>query len=303
MTVPPPVIAANRAQLAALVATNFLGINTPAIMATEAHYMEMWAQDAAAMYGYAASSAVAAQLSPLTPPVDNTNPGAIGAQAAAVSQATGSSAQAAGLNGLLGNLQSALGSLSNNPISSILSGQGSLGELHTAIAGFLSVPAVTNTINDLDVTASWNVAMMTATFPLLGHFIAGAPAGVSLFSSDVTPLGAGLGSAGLGSGTVLAGAVGQAGAGGVGEASVLAGMGSASSVGGLSVPAAWSAATPAATGATLAGAGWTAPVEEGGMTALPAGMPVAGAGGRAGYGFGAPRYGVKPRVMPQQVLV
>ncbi|WP_157011552.1 PPE family protein, partial [Mycobacterium celatum] len=32
-TVPPPVIAANRAQLAALVATNILGQNTPAIMA------------------------------------------------------------------------------------------------------------------------------------------------------------------------------------------------------------------------------------------------------------------------------
>ncbi|MBV9353536.1 MAG: PPE family protein, partial [Mycobacterium sp.] len=38
MTVPPPVIAANRAQLAALVATNFLGQNTPAIAATEAQY-------------------------------------------------------------------------------------------------------------------------------------------------------------------------------------------------------------------------------------------------------------------------
>jgi PPE-repeat protein len=49
MTVPPPVIAANRSLLAALVATNFLGQNTPAIAATEAHYAEMWAQDAAAM--------------------------------------------------------------------------------------------------------------------------------------------------------------------------------------------------------------------------------------------------------------
>ena len=67
-TVPPPVIAANRAQLAALVATNFLGINTPAIMATEAHYAEMWAQDAAAMYTYAASSASAGTLTPMTPP-------------------------------------------------------------------------------------------------------------------------------------------------------------------------------------------------------------------------------------------
>ena len=38
MTVPPPVIAANRAQLMALVATNFFGQNTPAIAATEAQY-------------------------------------------------------------------------------------------------------------------------------------------------------------------------------------------------------------------------------------------------------------------------
>ena len=59
MTVPPPVIAANRALLAALVATNFFGQNTPAIMMTEALYAEMWAQDAAAMYGYAGASAAA----------------------------------------------------------------------------------------------------------------------------------------------------------------------------------------------------------------------------------------------------
>ena len=33
--------------------------------------------------------------------------------------------------------------------------------------------------------------MMTATLPLLGHFLAGAPFGALI--SDVTPLGAGLG--------------------------------------------------------------------------------------------------------------
>ncbi len=41
MTAPPPVIAANGSLLAALVATNFLGQNTPAIAATEIHYAEM----------------------------------------------------------------------------------------------------------------------------------------------------------------------------------------------------------------------------------------------------------------------
>ena len=50
-TVPPPVIAANRSLLMALIATNIFGQNTPAIATTEAQYAEMWAQDAAAMYG------------------------------------------------------------------------------------------------------------------------------------------------------------------------------------------------------------------------------------------------------------
>lgn len=67
-TVPPPVIAVNRAQLCSLIATNVLGQNTPAIAATEAEYMEMWAQDARAMYVYAGSSAAASQLPPFTEP-------------------------------------------------------------------------------------------------------------------------------------------------------------------------------------------------------------------------------------------
>jgi PPE-repeat protein len=60
MTVPPPTVVANRIRLATLIATNFLGQNTPAVAATEAEYGEMWAQDAAAMYNYAVSSATAA---------------------------------------------------------------------------------------------------------------------------------------------------------------------------------------------------------------------------------------------------
>jgi PPE-repeat protein len=65
-TVPPAVIAENRALLMSLVATNILGQNTPAIAATEAHYAEMWAQDATAMYGYAGASAAASTFSPFT---------------------------------------------------------------------------------------------------------------------------------------------------------------------------------------------------------------------------------------------
>lgn len=72
MTVPPAVIAANRTQLATLIATNFLGTNTPAIAATEAHYSEMWAQDATAMYDYATNAAAATQLPTFTAPAPNT---------------------------------------------------------------------------------------------------------------------------------------------------------------------------------------------------------------------------------------
>jgi PPE-repeat protein len=92
MTVPPALVAANRAQLMALIATNFLGINTPAIMVTEAHYGEMWAQDAAAMYGYAASSAAASTLAPFTSPKSATSPAGMTGQSAAMTQAAGTSA-------------------------------------------------------------------------------------------------------------------------------------------------------------------------------------------------------------------
>jgi PPE-repeat protein len=90
--VPPWVIAANRAQLMALLHTNIFGQNTPAIMATEAHYAEMWAQDAAAMYGYAGVSASATMLTPFTPPPQTTSRGVRGDQTAALAKAAGTSA-------------------------------------------------------------------------------------------------------------------------------------------------------------------------------------------------------------------
>jgi PPE-repeat protein len=92
--VPPPVIAANRALLQALVATNLFGQNTPAIAATEILYAEMWAQDATAMYGYAGASGSATTLAPFGPAPQTTNgaSAATGAQAAAT-QATSAAAQ------------------------------------------------------------------------------------------------------------------------------------------------------------------------------------------------------------------
>jgi hypothetical protein len=36
---------------------------------------------------------------------------------------------------------------------------------------------------------------------------------------------------------------------------------------------------------------------------MPAGVPSVASAGRPGYGFGAPRYGVKPTVMPKPTVV
>jgi PPE-repeat protein len=292
-TIPPAVVYANRAQLAALVATNILGQNTPAILANEAMYAEFWAQDAAAMYGYsAAASAASSSLTPLTDPTENTNPAGQGQQASAVGQAVGSNGTSSTLNNALSGTQNAASSLANPAASAA---QDTPASILSAINGLIGSPIVANGIYNIGVTLAWNTAMMTATLPLLGHFIGGAPFGFVM--GDATPLGAG-----LGFGTTLAGATGPAGG-----AAMMAGMGEASTVGGLSVPAGWSAATPAAaTDATLAGSGWTAPVEEGaGMGGAPGGiMPgMASAGGKAGYGLAGPRYGVKPKVMPKQVFV
>lgn len=89
--IPPVVITANRVELASLIATNILGQNTPAIAATEADYSEMWAQDAAAMYGYAGSSAAATKLNPFTPPPP-INPTHLAAPAATIGQLDNTSA-------------------------------------------------------------------------------------------------------------------------------------------------------------------------------------------------------------------
>ncbi|UMB69569.1 PPE family protein, SVP subgroup [Mycobacterium paraterrae] len=67
-TVPPPVVAANRQLLVALIAGNLFGQNSAAIAQAEAQYAHMWVQDAVAMYQYAAESADAAALTPFSSP-------------------------------------------------------------------------------------------------------------------------------------------------------------------------------------------------------------------------------------------
>ena len=84
--VPPPLIAANRAELAQAVQTNVLGLNNNVIAQLEAQYAEFWSQNASALYNYAASSAAATKISSFTEAPAIANPAA--ALSSAASSAT-----------------------------------------------------------------------------------------------------------------------------------------------------------------------------------------------------------------------
>lgn len=160
MAVPPPVIAANRALLMALIATNFFGQNTPAIAATDANYAEMWAQDAAAMYGYADSSATATILTPFSEPPQTTSPAAQDGQATSVAQAVGSvtGARAVALPQPISSLLSPVSTSTagaSTTVPSVLSILGTLASFPSLIgsSGFSSFAGTqnlyTNTTNGL----------------------------------------------------------------------------------------------------------------------------------------------------------
>lgn len=84
----PSLVAANRARLAMLLATNFFGVNYPAIAETEAEYQAMWVNNSAAMIRYAATSASAVQPPTFTPPPPVTNPAGVTIQTTLVPATT-----------------------------------------------------------------------------------------------------------------------------------------------------------------------------------------------------------------------
>lgn len=290
-TVPPPVIAANRSLLATLVATNFLGINAPAIAATEAQYAEMWVQDATMMATYQAASAAAGTLQPPTPLTSSTNPAAAAAidNSALVGNATNGTAQA-----LVAPVQSAADLIPGYTTPPIPASA----NLLQSIDGFLGTPSVFNAINGAVNTGAWFTMNAIPTGVSLGHTLAAAAPAAAV--GDVAPAGAlGITEGAMVSSVAPAGGLGAAASASVGEASA---------VGGLSVPASWSAAAPAASvasaAAPLEGSGWTVASEAAQPVSAMPGMPgmAAAAKGAGAYGSG-PRYGFKPIVMPKQVVV
>jgi hypothetical protein len=99
---------------------------------------------------------------------------------------------------------------------------------------------------------------------------------------------------------------GMAGIGGMGAMPMAAGVGQATMVGKLSVPPSWAGTvTPVAgtSAASVETVGWTAAAPAAGTGGIIPGMPGMAGAARNSAGFGAPRYGVKPIVMPKPTAV
>jgi PPE-repeat protein len=292
MTVPPPTITVNRAQLASLVATNTFGQNTPAIAATETQYGEMWAQDAAAMYGYAANSAAASQVTPFTEAPQVANAAGSAGQSGAVAQAAGTAAGNAQTS-LMGLVSQALQSLASPAASSTTSGSGLSGLLSTLLSdlGLTSTTATSGT-SALSGVGSGLLQDYLYLPAFFGAFVAidalsplismaettapvAAPGDLSGGGADGAAGGADAGGGPSGAGGApdwAGGADGGAGSVLVGDSGVAAGLGEAPTLGALSVPPnwLWSAAPPP-------------------PMAFPAGVPLpagdAGSGGGLGFPF------------------
>jgi PPE-repeat protein len=235
-TVPPSVVAANRSLLMALIATNVLGQNTPAIATTETLYAEMWAQDAAAMYGYAGSSGSATTLTPLAPPAPTTNPGGLGGQEAAVAQATGTSA-ATNTQTVLSQLTSAVPTALQRLASPVTSTSSTSG-----LTGILQSLGLSSPLSYADGAVS--SAGLTVSSGAWGS-ASNADAAMIAADDQMTGMdGQVMGT--LGQITGMEGRImnrfDQLGAV---RTAVSAGVGQATSVGALSVPRAWTTAAPA----------------------------------------------------------
>ena len=307
MTVPPPVIAANRVLLAALTATNFFGQNTAAIAATEAQYVEMWAQDAAAMYSYAGSSALASELTRFTAPPNTTTPDGESAQFAAVAQATATPAtniaqNAATTASQLSSAAQLFPTFKTWPFSLIQS------QFQAFLTQGLPTPGVGNWFG---VNTSMYTAVVKQTLQAyfgvgIGNF------GFSIGQQTFRGIGTTAGGAGAWYPTpqfagLHLGALGASSNTGGGMSATLA---SSSKIGGLSVPSSWlspggtleasaAQAVDAETVGAVRPAGFGGAGATGGLggNGILQGMPMGGAGRRGAATAFTNKYGFKRSVL------
>lgn len=274
VTVPPPAVAANRVRLLTLIATNFFGQNLPAIAATEVEYAEFWAQDATAMYTYAASSAVASTLTAFAPPPRTTNQSGLMQQQAAVGKAEATAT---------GAVQQALSSLPLPGLATSPTTTGGASSLLSTLATDLS--SLTSTANLNMIVNTWGLSYFGAGVVQLGM----------LFAQTVMP--ESLAAAGLPPAVDLIGA-NAAVVAGAGPAPVSALVGHSQKIGLLSAPTSWAAN---ATEPAAAEMGVTVTAASGGPT-HPGSGPMAAPplrGPARAANFTRRRYGIRHKVVPR----
>ncbi|MCV7049664.1 PPE family protein [Mycobacterium heidelbergense] len=291
-TVPTAAVTENRVQLLALIATNILGQNTPAIAMTEFEYMEMWAQDVAAMVGYhvGATSVAAALPSFSLPPVSLA--GLTGLLS------TPLSGVASEFAGLASTAEAALAA----PMQSAVAAVGPAVSEVSSLASAAPISSLQSVAQVAMYPASMMMSpiMMAAQAGMGAHpALAGATnvaADAPKFVSSAVPAAKGLGG----------------GLGGLGGA---AGLGKARLVGAMSVPPTWQGSAPSRmVSSAMSGLGGEMPgpaaaaagAPTGGMPMMPmpmGGMGAAGGmpGGMLGRGGASPNHVVqtRPSVVPR----
>lgn len=230
-TVSPEAVAANRAQQAMLQATNLLGQNLAAIAANEAEYMQMWAQDAAAMETYAAAATAATKVTAFAEPPPTTT----GSAGAAAASSVGSAATTAAGNPILqffADIATQYNTFINSALAA-LTGNPTAGATFSALFAAAKAPlGLTTQFNDVSLLVNWPIGAFTKFATPLGRAFEGLPV------------------SGLGAGLRMGTAAGL-------SSTVSATMSEANLVGNLSVPPSWASASPAirlaATGGPAAG--------------------------------------------------
>ena len=289
--VPPPLIAANRAELAQAVSTNVLGLNNGVIAQLESQYAEFWSQNASAMYSYAASSAAATKISSFTEAPAIANPAA--ALSSAVSSGTASPATSvqSWIQGLLTNVQSRIQSLANPFIGPTATSKSALTEIWFLLTG--------QTILPTNLGALANGYQPFASFFYNTEGLPYFSVGMGNFGTQIAKSAGWLGGAvPAAAAAVPKGIGGLGGAAGGAGGQVAAGLGQGAHVAGLSVPNSWPGATLPSAAKPMSAIPVSEPITSGesGAGNLVGGMPVGATGAGRGAGTG-PRYGFKPTVM------
>ena len=295
-TVHPAAVTGNRTTLSTLVATNFFGINAPAIAATEFQYVEMWAADVAAMLGYhSTSTSVAATLTQFdTPPVSlaglSGGVSQLGSELSSALSSVGSRLSSVGTA-----VMSALSSAVADPAAAL----SSVESLASGISPLTSVAQIAMYPASMAISPLMSVLQMAGQSSASTAGLAGANA--AALAGDATKF----------VGSAVPDLKPFGGAGGLG-AGMGADLGKARLVGAMSVPPTWQGSMPARmvssamsgmggmpNAAAMAGAAQGA---AGGMTPMP--MPMGGMGAGGGMPGGMMgRGGASPHVVQNRPSV